>query len=178
MNLLGQPIIEEGITYQTNIKLRETVRAILLNDNNEVGLLYSTLFNDYTFPGGGIKDGEAHKTALERELKEELGANQVEILNAFGYTEEIKYGLHDTKDVYVQKSYYYLCRINQIETPQYVGREIYQGLSFAYKNIEEAILKNQVAIHDANHQKEGLKTTLHREILVLNKIKEIINEKI
>ena len=49
MTKIGETIIEEGITNFNDTKKRNTVRAIILNDDSEIFLLYSELFND-TFP--------------------------------------------------------------------------------------------------------------------------------
>lgn len=53
---------------------RERVRAVILDDG-KITLIKRTKDSGiyYVFPGGGVESGEDHKTALEREIKEELG---------------------------------------------------------------------------------------------------------
>ncbi len=62
-------------------KLRQGVAAVVLDQSNQV--LICQRFGDpthYQFPQGGIKKGEDLKTALLRELHEEIGTNNVTIL--------------------------------------------------------------------------------------------------
>ena len=63
-----------GVTHT-----REIVRAILIDENNNV-CLEKILDDDgfgprdyYETPGGGIKKGESHEEALHREIEEEVG---------------------------------------------------------------------------------------------------------
>lgn len=56
---------------------RLTVKAVILNDNDEV-LLFSK-----ALPGGGVEDGETNEEALSRELMEEIGA-KVSIVRELG----------------------------------------------------------------------------------------------
>src|SRR5690554_187428 len=127
MKKIGTTIIEEGITDLSSLKERKTIRAVIY-ENEKVCLLYSGLFNDYTFPGGGLKENELHTDALKRELKEEVGANKVNVVKPLGYTEEIRYGLNKNNSTYKQLSYYYLCEIDEVTKPDYVGREKEQQL--------------------------------------------------
>lgn len=60
-------------------KIRNTVRCILLNNKNEVGLLLIDRDDDFgkmkhfETPGGGVNEGESLIEALEREMSEEVG---------------------------------------------------------------------------------------------------------
>ncbi len=175
---IGNTIIEDDLKIEARTKTRETARAILINDQNQVGLLYSKLYLDYTFPGGGIKDGESHLSALQRELREEIGALDLSDIKPFGYTEELKYGLFTKDKTYIQKSYYYICDVLAFDAPNLQGRENDQGLSLVYVDVDVALENNKIAMLDENHQKLGIKTALKREALILEKIKELINEKI
>ena len=95
----------KGITHT-----REIVRAILLDEHNNVCLEY--LLDDdgfgprdyYETPGGGIKPGESHEDAIKREIEEEVG-----------YTCEIIAPLGEVDDYYnliyrKNHNYYYLVR--------------------------------------------------------------------
>lgn len=169
---IGKTIIEDNIDLRKNKahKLRKTVRAVILNEQKEVLMLYSTVFNDYTFPGGGIKNNENMKDALIRELTEETGASNILIIKRLGHTKEIKYSLGTSNNTYIQKSYYFLCEIDEIGTPNYVGRELDQGLKAVFVKIDEAINHNQM-INESRVYKNGMQTVLPRENSVLEMLK-------
>lgn len=173
MKKIGNTIIEDGIKTFNNLKDRKTVRAVIIK-NNQVLMLYSKLFDDYTFPGGGIKNGENMEEALKRELYEELGANTVKIIKEIGYTEEVRFGIKGSDSTYLQTSYFMLCEIDDIGEPNFVGREKIQGIIPVWVNIDEAIKHNDFINTYERQNSKGFKTVLQRENLVLNYIKEFI----
>lgn len=174
MKKIGKTIIEKDIENFDFQKERETVRAVIFNDE-KICMLYSGLYNDYTFPGGGLKEGESHLDALKRELKEELGANLVKIIKPIGFTEEIRYGLNKNESIYKQTSYYYLCEVSQLSEPIFIGREKEQRLKFTCLSLNEAISQNEItnSKRDIKNHK-GFTTVLRRENLILKYLKEKI----
>ena len=90
--------------------VREIVRCILLDENNNVCLEY--LLDDdgfgprdyYETPGGGIKPGEDHVKALEREIEEEVGYH-IEVLQELGEVKDY-YNLIKRRN----HNYFYLAR--------------------------------------------------------------------
>lgn len=92
---------------------REIVRAILLDENNNVCIEY--LLDDdgfgprdyYETPGGGIKPNETHEEAIKREIAEEVGYE----CNVVSYLGEVDdyYNLIYRKN----HNYYYLCKITR-----------------------------------------------------------------
>lgn len=92
-------------------EVRQIVRAILLDENNNICLEY-ILDDDgfgprdyYETPGGGIKSGENHEQALKREIEEEVGY-KIEIIQELGQINDY-YNLIYRKNI----NYYYLVRI-------------------------------------------------------------------
>jgi ADP-ribose pyrophosphatase YjhB (NUDIX family) len=177
MRELGPTIIEEGILQKPQ-KFRKTIRAIILNEDNQVLMLYSKRFNDYTFPGGGLKANENEEKALKRELKEEIGASQIKINDALGYINEIKYGLFTNESTYLQTSIYYYVDVEEIGYTKLEKREIFDDIKPVFIDIDACIIHNQNVMNDAKHQAYGLKTVLKREEIILKNIKEHIHEKI
>lgn len=68
---------------------RKATRAIVLDGEN-ILLLYTERYHDYSLPGGGVDDGEAITDGLKRELKEETGAQNIEVIAEFGLYEEYR----------------------------------------------------------------------------------------
>lgn len=171
---IGKTIIEEGINLKLNLKRkkRKTVRAVVLNDQNEVLMIYSEVFNDYTFPGGGVKPKEKRKETLKRELAEETGAKGIEIIKKIGHTMEIKYSIGGSNNIYEQKSYYYLCSVEEFREPRLMGREIHQGLKTVFVDIEKAIKHNNKI--NESRDADGMQTVLIRENIVLNKVRGML----
>ena len=60
-------------------KIRETARAILLNENNEIGMMliqgedYFGVRDHYESPGGGVELNEIRLDTVKREVLEEAG---------------------------------------------------------------------------------------------------------
>ena len=169
----GKMIVEEGLVSKGKIRERKTVRAIIFNDQQKVLMVYSHLYDDYTFPGGGVNEAETDEQALKRELKEEIGADKLSIIKACGTTKEMRYGLKGTDHVYMQASTYYLCDVHEFGFQLLQERELVHGLEPRWVSYDEAIDKNNKVMKDAKHQTKGLKTVLIRENMVLNKLKEI-----
>ena len=172
MKKIGPKLIELPIDSNAPYQLRQTVRSITLDKHGKVLLLYSKKYDDYTFPGGGIKPNESHLDALKRELKEELGAQIQSDITPYGFTEELKYGIGEVKDVFLQISYYYKVELKIAMPPHLNAREITQKLIADYVDIQSAIDHNHIAIHNILHQEKGLKTVLLRENMVLKDLKE------
>lgn len=171
MTTFGPLIIEEGLKQSTEIKQRSTVRGIIKNEHNQVLMVYSKAFDDYTFPGGGVKPGETHEDALKRELAEEIGAISLNIIRLCGTTEELRHCIRGTDNVYHQTSYYYLCEVQTFGPQKLMGREAIHGLEPTWIDIDQAIVKNNLVLKNELHQQKGLKTVLQRENLVLSKLK-------
>ena len=94
-----------GVTH-----VREIVRCVLLDENDNVCLEY-ILDDDgfgprdyYETPGGGIKSGEDHVKALEREIEEEVGYH-IEVIAELGEVKDY-YNLIKRRN----HNYFYLAR--------------------------------------------------------------------
>ena len=156
------------------LRKRKTVRGIILN-HDKILLVYSSKYDDYLFPGGGFKGSERKIKALKRELQEELGCKEVTSVQAFGYIKESRISARDQVP-FVQKSFYYLCEISGEGEQKLEEDEIEYGVIPTWINIDEAIIHNSRVVDDEAHQKIGIRTVLHREIVVLKKIKEMLED--
>ena len=97
----------KGVTHT-----REIVRAILIDENNNVCL--EKLKDDdgfgprdyYETPGGGIKPGESHDDALHREIREEVGY-ECEVLEHIA-------DVHDYYNLINRKNYNYFYLVKRL----------------------------------------------------------------
>lgn len=145
---------------------RKATRAIVLNGEN-ILLLYTKRYHDYSLPGGGIDDGEDNITGLIRELREETGAQNVTNVQAFGCYEEYRNWYKEDYDVMHMLSYCYTCEIDQeLLTPEFEPHEVKNGMQALWMNIHDAINHNELVIK--NSEKKGL--SIERETFLLKRI--------
>lgn len=82
-------IMEQGIETKKSSVVTDSVidrraaRAVLLDENGQVYLLYVGKYDFYKLPGGGVDEGEEIIEALERELLEEVGC-RAKIIDELG----------------------------------------------------------------------------------------------
>jgi 8-oxo-dGTP diphosphatase len=62
---------------------REAVRAVVVNEQEQVAILNVANRGFHKLPGGGIEANESHIEALNREVMEEIGC-QIEIIGELG----------------------------------------------------------------------------------------------
>lgn len=145
---------------------RNASRAIVLNGEN-ILLLYTERYHDYSLPGGGIDDGESKINGLIRELREETGAQNVTNVQEFGYYEEYRNWYKSDFDVVHMLSYCYVCEIDQeLLAPEFEAHELRNGMQPLWMNIHEAINHNEQVIQ--NSEKKGL--SIERETYLLKRI--------
>jgi len=160
-------------TYHPDIKdkhgtsfNRKATRAIVMR-GDEILLLYTERYHDYSLPGGGIDDGEQHECALVRELREETGAHNVTNIRALGLYEEYRPWYKADFDIVHMESYCYYCDIDEeLKEPELEQHEIQNGMTPKWMNIHEAIKHNEQTI--ATSEKKGM--SIERETFLLKLI--------
>lgn len=145
---------------------RKATRAIVLDGEN-ILLLYTERYHDYSLPGGGVDEGESLIDGLKRELKEETGAQNIEVLAEFGLYEEYRPWHKGNFDIIHMLSYCYVCNISETLTDTaFESHEIQNGMEPVWVNIFEAIGHNEETIKAS--PKKGL--SIERETFLLKKI--------
>lgn len=112
--------------------------------------------NAWQFPQGGINEGESPKEALYRELKEEIGTNDIEIISE--YPEWVSYDFPEpiAKKMYPfdgQKQKYFLVRLKNgakinvnTEEPEFSDfkfvdrKDIYDYITFFKRTVYKQVL--------------------------------------
>jgi 8-oxo-dGTP diphosphatase len=80
INYLNDEDIKSGkLTKLAEWNVREAVRAVLLNERNQIALMHIGAYGVYKLPGGGMEPGEDLEVAFVRELLEETGCEAEKI---------------------------------------------------------------------------------------------------
>jgi ADP-ribose pyrophosphatase YjhB (NUDIX family) len=116
---------------------RTAARAVLLDDDNKVHLIFVGADGYHKLPGGGVEPGEGIEVALKRELLEEVGC-QANIIAEIGTIIEYR-GYNNLK----QTSICYLARQHGVKQPTSLeDYELAAGMiDITVNSIDEAIAK-------------------------------------
>lgn len=156
----------------THIHKRTTARGIIMN-GEEILMIYTKRYNDYSFPGGGVNLEEAIEDCLLRELSEETGAQNVKIISEFGRVEELRPIHYPEYDAMHQTSFFYTCTADQkLGKANPEAYEIQNGSEPVWVNLVDAIEHNKKVI-EQNDASIGF--SIHRETMVLETILENLN---
>jgi len=134
-------IYEKDIGLQQQLldicyKVRRRAEAVVLNQMNQVALLYASRCNYHHLPGGSVRADEDLATALKREIREETGTN-ADVVGEVGVI--IEYSRKDGLG-FLQISYCYLARVRgDIGEPSFTEDEVADGLQLKWEEIDTAI---------------------------------------
>ncbi|MBY7785176.1 NUDIX domain-containing protein [Vibrio fluvialis] len=156
---------------QQRILQRKAARAIVL-DGEDILMLYTERYHDYTLPGGGVDEGEDILQGMVRELEEETGAQNIHNIKPFGLYEEFRPWYKDDADVVHMVSYCFTCKIDrELGDTNYEDYEIKNGMKPVWINIRDAITHNELTM--AESEKKGM--SIERETFLLRLIaKELL----
>ena len=114
--------------------LRKAARAVIIDKDNQVPLLFASKYNYHKLPGGGIENNETALEALRREVLEEAGVC-IKSIKDIGVIIEYR-----DKIKLLQISYCYFARIDKfIKKPSFTKKELSDGFELKWMDFDKAI---------------------------------------
>ncbi len=148
----------------SKIYKRTTARGIIMKED-EVLLIFTKRYNDFSFPGGGVDPNESLEDGLLRELNEETGAQNVSVGAGFGKFEELSPIHYPEYDAMEQTSYYFLCtcdkELGQASPEDY---ETKNGSAPVWVKLEVALEHNKRVIKG---KESSIGKTIHRDTMIM-----------
>ncbi|WP_028114925.1 NUDIX hydrolase [Ferrimonas kyonanensis] len=165
MQLLQRTLHPDAVENGSEF-LRTAVRAII-RQQDEILLLYTERYDDYSLPGGGVDDGEALDIALIREVEEETGATNIAILGSIGTFEELRPWYKKDYDNMRMLSHCFECSADrQLGPTRLEHYEQANGMRPVWVKLNDAIAHNHRVM--ASSDKQGM--SIARETWLLEYI--------
>lgn len=146
---------------------RTAVRAIIIEE--EKILMVRSELGYYKLPGGGVEEGESFTEALVREVEEETGYLNCNVMEELGTVSELRPDYSAADSYFYMDSHHFLCELsNKVKTAQtLIGYELEEGYTPVWVSIQKAIDKNLSAYEtDKSH------VFILRENFILDWLKE------
>ena len=167
MECLGK-IIDDIYPKSVINRIRNTVRAIVVNEYKQVALLHIVCVDDfgernhYETPGGGVEKDETLINALHREIKEELGYT-IKNIKEIGYV-DIEYNILSRID----RGHFFYCEVDE-----FIGQNLMENEVLIIKEIKWINI-NEIDELYLNTKVYNVGYMVHkRDLLAFNKIKEL-----
>ncbi|WP_040951307.1 NUDIX hydrolase [Gorillibacterium massiliense] len=132
---IGEEVLEvEHLPVSGRYGVRKASRAIVLNSDNEIALLYVAKRDYHKLPGGGVEEGEDALAALHRETAEEAGV-KIRVTGEVGAIIEYR-----ARQELLQLSYCYTAMVERfLDGPAFTEKEQLNGFSLIWVPIDEAL---------------------------------------
>lgn len=169
MKLLSTHYHEAITNLEGKIEKRIAARGVILK-GNLILLLYTSRYNDYSLPGGGVDPEESVAEALIRELEEETGARNIMVEEGMGIYEEYRPARTKGFDILHMVSHIYKVKCDEVfDLPQFESYEKKNGMKSVWIDIEEAIDHNRKVIERLEN---SMGLSIKRELFLLESIKK------
>jgi 8-oxo-dGTP pyrophosphatase MutT (NUDIX family) len=174
MKILRKISLEDQELKDKKIYKRIAARGIILDGEN-ILLLHTKRYDDYSFPGGGVDKEEKLEDGVKREINEETGAQNIEILSEYGIYDEIKPIHKKGYDFVNMISHFFICNIHkELGKTNLEDYEINNGMDARWVNIYEAIAHNKEVI---KNQPKTIGLYIDRELFMLELVaKELVKK--
>lgn len=147
---------------------RQAARGIVVR-GNEILLLFTERYNDFSLPGGGIDEGEDVRAALVRELEEETGARDVQVLHYEGWLDELRPWRRGDHDVLHMTSHFFRCNVAPtLQETKMEGYERANGMRPVWVNLDDALTHNRAVLQ---RQETTMGQSIQRETFMLARIR-------
>jgi len=169
MQILKTHYHPEVKTLENKSILTRIATRSIAQDAENILLMYTARYDDYSLPGGGLDPGEDKIQGMKRELNEETGAKNITNIKPFGAYEEYRPWYKSEYDILHMISYCYTCDIHKdLGSTNLESYEIKNGMKPVWCNIHQAIEHNNKTM--ASSAKKGL--SIERETFLLGLIAE------
>ena len=138
-----------------NLPLRSGVGIVVLNKADKVFVAkrIDNAKNFWQMPQGGVDEGEDFLTAAHRELEEETGINEFQLVN--GFKEKIYYNIHKGSKVIPKEVSFFLAKSLTKNVKLSSEHQNYKWLNFrsaldqlTYSNAKEVLVKAKNFLDD------------------------------
>ena len=149
-------------------------KAFIINDKNEIILVHNN--NTYQFPGGHLELGESLIDSIRRELKEELGINNVVIRNPFLEIDTYDNNYFNSSDKVLNKIIYFKVETNDKPNLENLELDLIEKntpFNIVYVRVEEL---TKFILEEKN--KGNMDPNIAREMLLADKFYQYLYEKI
>lgn len=162
--------IHEALTsLEGRMEKRIAARGVILR-GSEILLLYTSRYNDYSLPGGGVDPHETVTEGLIRELEEETGARNISLEEELGVYEEYRPTRSPGYDLLHMVSRIYQVSCDEtFGLPRFESYEVKNDMKTIWINICEAIDHNRKVIERMD---PSMGLSVKRELFLLETIRE------
>lgn len=153
-------------------RVRLGARAVLFDEMSRVVLMYVSKQRYYKLPGGGVDPGEDIETALRREILEEVGITNIEVISELGIVCEYR----DQWEMKAEHYGFIARNIGEITTPLLTNEEMANGYEAIWvDSVDKAIelVKSGKQLID----EYGQNFEIERELAFLAKAKDYYSQK-
>ncbi|MCH8501332.1 MAG: NUDIX domain-containing protein [Aliidiomarina sp.] len=157
------PVIQQSY----RVLQRQAARAVVCR-HDKILLLYTERYDDFSFPGGGVDPGESLITGLRRELQEETGAQDIQVIAPVAQVTEFTPTWKREWDLLFQTSSWFECKIGEtLAAANLEHYEVSNGMRAQWISVADALTHNRRVIAQ---RPTTMGLSIHRETLVLEQI--------